>query len=125
MGAYRKTFFEESEKSSQWEKKMEKEGAEKILMFDGDKCTGCRVCELTCSMAKWGEYRPQRSYIQVLKNWEMDVNIVTLDLHCDACNECVKWCAPRAIWFVSPEEAATTRHQRPIGIFPAPYSSRR
>lgn len=103
---------------------MEKESVEKILMFDGGKCTGCKVCELACSMTKWAEYRPQKSYIQVLKNWEMDVNIVTLDLHCDACNECVKWCAPKAIWFASPEEAAIARHQQPIGIFPAPYSRR-
>ena len=104
---------------------MEKEGPEKILMFDGDKCTGCKVCELACSMAKSGEYRPQKSYIQVLKNWEMDVNIVTLDLHCDACGECVRWCSPKAIWFLSPEKAAIARHQKPMGIFPVPYSSRR
>ena len=104
---------------------MEKESREKILMFDGSKCTGCKVCELTCSMAKWEEYRPEKSYIQVLRNWEMDVNIVTLDLHCDACGECVRWCAPKAIWFASPEEAAIAKHRQPMGIFPAPYSSRR
>ncbi len=30
-----------------------------------DLCTGCRTCELACSMAKFGAYIPRLSYIQV------------------------------------------------------------
>ncbi len=91
-----------------------------VLIFDAEKCTGCSVCELTCSMAKHGEYNPRRSYIRILRNWEMDVNIAALDLHCDRCNECIKWCAPRAIRFESAETAALFRKNNPMGVFPAP-----
>ena len=92
----------------------------KVLIFDGEKCTGCSICELTCSMAKQGEYNPRKSYIRILKNWEMDVNIAALDPHCDSCNECVQWCPPGAIRFESAERAALLRKKSSMGPFPAP-----
>jgi len=98
---------------------------EKALIVDADKCTGCKVCELICSMAKYGEYNPRKSYIRVLKNRDMDVNIVTLDQRCDfSCNLCVEGCLPGAIKFVSLEEAAILRKANRIGIFPAPVFSK-
>jgi len=96
---------------------------EKVLITDGDSCTGCRVCELVCSMTKFGEYNPKKSYIKVMRNREMDVNILTLDLRCDFCNKCVEWCIPKAIKFVSLEEAAIIRKRNNIGTFPAPLVS--
>jgi len=44
--------------------------------------------------------------IKVMKNREMSVDIVTLDVRCDFCNKCVDWCLARAIEFVSLPEAA-------------------
>jgi len=97
---------------------------EKALIVDADKCTGCKVCELICSMAKHGEYNPPKSYIRVMKNSEMDVNIVILDAYCDFCNKCVEGCLPEAIRLVSLEEAAILRKANRIGIFPAPILSK-
>lgn len=93
---------------------------EKTLIFHADRCTGCGICELVCSMAKHGEYNPKRSHIKIIKNWEMDVNIATLDLGCDYCTNCVKWCPTNAIDFVTLEEAAILRKKNKIGAFPAP-----
>lgn len=93
---------------------------EKILIFDGDKCTGCCLCELVCSQTKQGEYNPHKSYIRIIKNKEMDVNIATLDVRCDFCNKCVESCLPKAISLVNLEKAAMFRRANKIGIFPAP-----
>ncbi len=93
---------------------------DKVLVVDADKCTGCSVCELVCSMAKLGEYNPAKSYIRVLRNSEMSVDIVALDVRCDFCDKCVEMCLPRAIRFVDRPEAAVIRKQNRIGVFPAP-----
>ena len=52
---------------------------EKVLIADGDKCTGCRVCELVCSMVRSGEYNPRKSCIRVLRNTELDVSIPVIE----------------------------------------------
>ena len=93
---------------------------EKVLIVDGEKCTGCRVCELVCSMARSGEYNPQKSYIRVLRNMELDVSLPAIDVKCDFCGKCTEWCFQEAIRFVSWEEAALIRKQARIGRFPSP-----
>jgi anaerobic carbon-monoxide dehydrogenase iron sulfur subunit len=91
-----------------------------ILIIHADKCTGCRVCELVCSMSKSGEYNPAKAYITVLRNRDLDVNIPAISESCDCCGKCVAWCSPQALQFVSPEEAAIIRKNNLIGSFPAP-----
>ena len=92
----------------------------KVLIIDGDKCTGCRVCELICSLHHQGECNPRRSYLRVLQNMEFDVNIPVRSAACDLCGECVKWCLPQALSLVSHGDAAVLRKKNAIGIFPAP-----
>ena len=41
----------------------------KILVVDATKCTGCRICEMVCSIKKEGVINPSRARIQVIK-WE-------------------------------------------------------
>ena len=93
---------------------------EKMLIVDSDRCTGCRVCELACSMARTGEYNPSNSCIKVLRNAELNVNIPVINVRCDFCGKCVEWCFQEAIRFVSLEEAAIMRKEAKIGCFPAP-----
>lgn len=100
---------------------MEEVSVTQTLIFSADRCTGCKICELTCSMVKSGEYNPQKSYIKLIRNWEMDVNIATLNLKCDFCGKCVEWCPTDAISFVTFEEAAIFRKKNMIGDFPVPW----
>lgn len=93
---------------------------EKVLIVNADQCTGCKVCELTCSMAKFGEFNPRKSYIKVLRNKLMDVNIVALSPKCDQCNQCVDACLPNAIYFVDMDNAIVEWKGVKIGRFPAP-----
>jgi len=93
---------------------------EKVLIVDGEKCTGCRVCELICSVVSSGEYNPQKSYIRVLRNIELDVSIPVIEAKCDFCGKCTEWCFQKAIKFVDWEEAALIRKEAKIGCFPSP-----
>jgi carbon-monoxide dehydrogenase iron sulfur subunit len=95
----------------------------KVLIVDTDKCTGCMVCELACSMVSYGEYNPEKSYIKILKNKEMDVNVVALRIGCNFCGECVEWCLPEAIKFVDLKEAIINYKGTKVGIAPAPLIS--
>ncbi len=92
----------------------------KVLIVDGDKCTGCQVCELICSMVRSGEYNPSKSSIKVLKNREMGVNIPVIGVACYSCGKCADWCFDQAIRFVSFEEAFILMKEAKIGCFPAP-----
>jgi len=96
---------------------------DKVLVVDPSKCTGCRICEMVCSMAKLGEYKPSASYIRVLKNKEMDINMVALGIKCDYCGKCVEWCLPGAIKLVSKEEAIIKWKGVKVGSLPAPLLS--
>ena len=93
---------------------------EKVLLVDGEKCTGCKVCELICSMVRSGEYNPHKSCIRVLRNDELDVSIPVIDVTCNFCGKCTEWCFSEAINFVDMEEAAIIRKGAKIGFFPAP-----
>ena len=96
---------------------------DKVLIVDGEKCTGCQVCELICSSVRTGEYNPGKSYIKVLKNMELDVNIPVISQQCNSCGKCTEWCFTKAIRFVSMGEAAIFRKKATIGEFPAPVVS--
>ena len=96
----------------------------KVMMVDANRCTGCRVCELACSMIQVGEYNPARSKIRVLQNRELDVNIPVVQAGCDQCEECVRWCFSEAIRFTDAKEAALIHKELKIGTFPVPFMPR-
>lgn len=92
----------------------------KYLIVDADNCSGCRICELICSMIKSGEYNPRKSHIKLIRNREMDVNVVAIDSHCDFCAACAKWCPNEALTIVDAKEAVLIRKKNKLGKFPAP-----
>lgn len=44
---------------------------QKMLIVDHERCTGCRLCELVCSVKNAGVSNPSRSRIHIIK-WEME-----------------------------------------------------
>jgi Fe-S-cluster-containing dehydrogenase component len=95
---------------------------EKVMIVDVDKCTGCRACELACSVARTGEYNPQKSYIRVAKNKDMDISMVLASVQCGFCDsgDCVKACLPEAIKLVEFNEAILQWKAVKVGSMPAP-----
>ena len=68
----------------------------KVLMIHPDRCTGCRNCELACSIAKQGAFQPTASRVQAY-TWEREG--MSVPMMCQQCDEaaCVKVCPTGAM----------------------------
>lgn len=69
---------------------------ENFLTVNADKCTGCRLCELVCSVAHEGVSNPAKSRIQIVK-WEDEGRYIPMI--CKQCEDapCKNVCPVRAI----------------------------
>ncbi len=67
----------------------------KIVTVNPDKCTGCRSCELACSLKNTGEFNPARSRIHVIGFEEL----FCLPITCFQCEKayCAEVCPTGAI----------------------------
>ncbi|MFC2039012.1 4Fe-4S dicluster domain-containing protein [Chloroflexota bacterium] len=68
----------------------------KVLVLDHEKCTGCRACELACSIKHEGVSNPERSRIKIVK-WEWEGRYVPMS--CQQCESapCMAICPVKAI----------------------------
>jgi carbon-monoxide dehydrogenase iron sulfur subunit len=62
-------------------------------------CTGCRTCEVVCSLYHFGECNPERSAIRVIRR-EKGGLVLALPLVCQQCEQasCLEACPTEAIW---------------------------
>ena len=69
----------------------------KVLMVYPEKCIGCSSCELACSIAHEGEFRPAVSRVGVFRFDEAGSNI---PMTCFQCEEpaCMAVCKTGALW---------------------------
>lgn len=69
----------------------------KILIVDQEKCTGCRLCELVCSVKHAGVSNPSRARLSIIK-WEAEGYY--LPMICQQCEEapCKTVCPKDAIY---------------------------
>jgi len=96
---------------------------ERVIVFNADRCTGCRICELACSMENNGEYNPRKSFIRIMANEETGVYIPILDIECGMCGKCVQACPQNALSVVELGDAILQRKGATIGSFPIPVYS--
>jgi Fe-S-cluster-containing hydrogenase component 2 len=68
----------------------------KALVVNYEKCTGCRLCELVCSVMHEGVSNPSRSRIRVIK-WEAEG--LYIPMSCQQCEDapCMNVCPVKAI----------------------------
>ena len=69
---------------------------EKVLTINFEKCTGCRQCELVCSVSHEGVSNPSRSRINIIK-WESEG--LYIPMSCQQCEDapCQAVCPVNAI----------------------------
>ena len=61
-----------------------------------EKCVGCRLCEMICSLSHEGECSTSRSRIKIVRDEEFGDNLVSLCLQC-AEGYCVESCPSGAL----------------------------
>ena len=69
----------------------------KVLVSDPKKCTGCKLCELACSLRKVGECDPTKSRIRII-DWNNGG--IFLPVFCQQCvdGSCMAACPKDAIY---------------------------
>ncbi|MGB4171693.1 MAG: 4Fe-4S dicluster domain-containing protein [bacterium] len=68
----------------------------KILMLAPEKCSGCRTCEIVCSVNKIKAFNPKTARISVLMYDEAAISVPMMCLQCDD-PACMKVCPTGAI----------------------------
>ena len=74
---------------------MDPEGSKKVLFIDFEKCTGCRTCEVACSLRNEGICNPALSRITIVKWEEMGIDVPMVCQQCEnpPCRSvCPKFC---------------------------------
>ena len=68
----------------------------RLIEVSHRRCTGCRSCEMVCSLAHEGECSAAKSRIKILRDEEFGNNVISLCLHCaDAI--CIASCPNEAL----------------------------
>ncbi|MFW6381813.1 MAG: 4Fe-4S dicluster domain-containing protein [Bacillota bacterium] len=88
----------------------------KRIVIEPEKCTGCRDCELACSMTKVGEFNPMRSLIRAVYFPE---DMVTVPVTCLQCDDplCMDVCPANAIKRDPETGAVVVNSDRCIGCY--------
>ena len=72
---------------------------QKVISLNLDKCTGCRLCELACSLGNENQCNPEKARIRVIKS-EDEGKIYTFPVICQQCEKapCQSLCPNKAIY---------------------------
>ena len=86
----------------------------KMLIVDYEKCTGCRLCELVCSVKHTGASNPSRANVHVVKWEDEGFYLPMLCQHCvDA--PCRSVCPTNAIFKDEPQNRVMVDYDLCIG----------
>jgi len=86
----------------------------KIMIVDPEKCTGCRNCELVCSVRHNGVSNPSLARIHVVK-W--DNPSIYIPMRCQQCEDapCMAVCPKDAIYRNEELDSVSINHDLCIG----------
>lgn len=86
------------------------------ILVEAERCTGCRNCELFCSLKNYGEVNPSRARIQVVRSQENDI-ITTIPVVCQQCEDpmCMAMCPAGALSRDPETHAVVCDHDKCLG----------
>lgn len=102
---------------------MVEKSKEMSMIFNANRCTGCKICELTCSNCHQNEYNPKNSFIRIMANDEAGVYIPILDIQCTFCGKCADACPIEALETVELAKGIGMMKGGRIGTFLLPMYS--
>ena len=68
----------------------------KVFMLDPGKCSGCRLCEMTCSFTKHKVFNRELSNIRIESNEDISFHVPIKCMQCED-SPCIKACFSRAL----------------------------
>ena len=68
----------------------------KMLAVDYSRCTGCRLCEIACSLEHGGVVNPAAARLGIVRWEEEGLHVPTVCLQCEVAM-CEQVCQPKAI----------------------------
>ncbi|MCG8512897.1 MAG: 4Fe-4S dicluster domain-containing protein [Halanaerobiales bacterium] len=88
----------------------------KRIVVEPEKCTGCRDCELVCSIKQTGEFNPARAQIKAVYFPEEMVNVPLTCLHCQV-PLCMEACPTEAFSRDQATDAVVVAQDKCIGCY--------
>lgn len=61
------------------------------IMVETEKCTGCLICGLRCSLRFEKTFNPMKSQIIIISYFDRD-NEISFKDECDHCGTCARYC---------------------------------
>ena len=62
------------------------------IRIEADKCAGCRMCQVRCSVLNLGEFNPFRSYITITRDHAVRTTGIDFSSECKNCGQCIAVC---------------------------------
>jgi ferredoxin len=62
-----------------------------ILVYP-EKCAGCRMCQVTCSIRYLDEFNPLRSFIVITRDHGARTSSIKFTDDCTWCGQCARFC---------------------------------
>jgi ferredoxin len=72
--------------------KLKREAREFPIQAYPEKCTGCRTCQVMCSIRNLEEFNPLKSYIIVARDHGIRTTFLNFTDDCTWCGYCARFC---------------------------------
>lgn len=74
------------------------EKRKKKIAKNDDRCAGCMLCVLSCSLFNFGVFNPEKSFISLDRDDRTTRFALSINYgECKSCGECIRACAYNAL----------------------------